>query len=571
VELAVGEGPGGLVAEYGALRETAPSQERTRQLADLIVRLLQESGIAAAARVQDPSLVMFRHEGRPYVMGVTWTGDANRPTAEEFANAVRRAASGASVVLLSMTGFVGRIASAGPGGMVLWDQAHLEAAVCGLVTLPGLLEASSSAAFFGNTPYQTLGRLLAGPDDGPPARMAPPDQLPPPWLVLEAGYDGIPAQLVLGSEDGWDKPSGIAVLDAGRLVVVTAGGLIKLDGARGTTSWLMRLPGCVNEPLVLQDGSVLATCNSAVVRVTDSGLDAVAGGFDGNVHLLAGPDGQPWALSGHGASFAGDGTLALTRLGSRAGDQHRYDIYFHAQVHTAGWLGGLRFFLVAAGHSAVVDLARGTAVTRDSWIESPQGYEQHLIVTGPHSVVTAAGSSKGIGVTLFRTDVGTKASEQLASFELNGVDGFCAALDGTGYLLGDMHAGRQNSLEPWPVLLRLPGLRPPLPRRRKLHFVPRWTSALPRHTGRSRPRPANPPPAPIRMIRCGWRHAADGVTMRSTVFQLIAAGRRRCSALGTSRPGSWWPSSGCAAPHPMRRPGCGGRSRPRNCSAPTRI
>src|SRR5713101_5065791 len=111
--------------------------------------------------------------------------------------------------------------------------------------------------------------------------MVTPDRRPPPWPVLAAGYDGIPAHLALGGEDGWDKPSGIAALGNNRLLVVTAGGLVELDVVRGGTSWRMRLPGCVNEPLVLADGSVLAACGGAVVRVTDDRLEAVAGGFDG--------------------------------------------------------------------------------------------------------------------------------------------------------------------------------------------------------------------------------------------------------------------------------------------------
>jgi len=74
--------------------------------------------------------------------------------------------------------------------------------------------------------------------------------------------------------------------------------------------------------------------------------------------------------------------------------------------------------------------------------------------------VTAAGDSAGIGVTMFRSDVSTGTSTRLAKFELNAVNGLCATPDGTGYLLGDMYAGRPYSREPWPVLLRLPGLRP---------------------------------------------------------------------------------------------------------------
>jgi Protein kinase domain len=460
VESAADEDPGALVAEYGALREEQPSQERTRGLGELVVRLLRECGAEAAVRDGDPLLVAFRYEGRPFVMGIAWEG--HKAQAGVLAEAVRESAAGAQAVLLSMSGFAGQVARAGPGTAVLWDRSHLEAAVCGLVTLPGLLEASSRVLFFNGSAYETLARLLVIPDDGVPAGMGAPDLLPPPWPVLGAEYDGIPAQLVLGGDDGWDKPSGIAALDNDRLVVATAGGLVELDCIRGGTSWLMRLPGCVNEPLVLPDGSVLAGCGKAVIRVTDDRLEAVAGGFDGNVHLLAGPGGDPWVLSGHGASFGpGDGSLALTRISTKVGDQHRYDIYFPAKVNAAGWLGGLRFFLAANGHSAVVDLGRSTRVGRDRWIESPQGYEQQLVVTSPDSVATAAGEPAGIGVTLFHTDVSTGTSARFAKFELNAVDGLCATPDGTGYLLGDMHAGRPYSREPWPVLLRLPGLRSP--------------------------------------------------------------------------------------------------------------
>jgi hypothetical protein len=130
--------------------------------------------------------------------------------------------------------------------------------------------------------------------------MATPDLLPPPWPVLDEPYDGIPAELVLVGEDGWDPPSGIAALDSDRLAVVTSGGLVELDTMRGVTSWIMPISGCANEPLVMPDGSVLAACNSAVIRVIDNRLEAVAGGFSGNLHVLAGPDGEPWVLSGTG-------------------------------------------------------------------------------------------------------------------------------------------------------------------------------------------------------------------------------------------------------------------------------
>jgi len=366
VESATDEEPGALVAEYGALRGEQPSSERTRRLGEFIARLLRESGADAAVREVDPLLVAFRYEGRPFVIGVSSGGD-EAAQLSVLAEALREPGSGAQTVLLSMSGFAGQSAWADSGGTVLWDRSHLEAAVCELVTLPDLLEASSRALFFNGRAYETLARLLLIPADDVPAGMGTPDLLPPPWPVLGTTYDGIPAQLVLCAEGGWDKPSGIAALDDSRLVVVTAGGLVGLDPIRGGTSWLMRLPGCVNEPLVLPDGSVLAACGNAVVRIVGDRLEAVAGGFDGNVHLLAGPGGEAWALSGYGASFGpGDGSLALTRIGAAVGDQHRYDVYFPAKVNAADWLDRLRFFLAANGHSAVVDLGHSTRVGRDS-------------------------------------------------------------------------------------------------------------------------------------------------------------------------------------------------------------
>lgn len=224
----------------------------------------------------------------------------------------------------------------------------------------------------------------------------------------------------------------------------------------------MQLAGCANEPLVMPDGSVLAVYNNAVLRVTDDRLEAVAGGFTGDVHMLAGPDGEPWVLSGTGPTFGtGQGTLALTRIGDRVESQHRHDIHFDADIHTAGWLEQRRFFLAAAGHSTVIDLNRSSRADKDGWIVSPHGYRAHLLAIDRHRVVTAAGNSTGLGVTLFRTDVLTRSSQLLADLNVNSVHGLCAAPDGTGYVLGDVYGARHGPRDPWPVLIRLPGLRPP--------------------------------------------------------------------------------------------------------------
>lgn len=81
-----GEGPGALVAEYGALGEQTPLRERTRQLGNMIAGLLRDSGADAAVRDEDPLIVVFQQDGDPCVMGVAWDGQAG----EEFTRAVRQ-------------------------------------------------------------------------------------------------------------------------------------------------------------------------------------------------------------------------------------------------------------------------------------------------------------------------------------------------------------------------------------------------------------------------------------------------------------------------------------------------
>lgn len=488
-----------LIAAYGDLQEEPPSEDRTRQFGRLVVDLLRSSGVDAALRLQDAPVVAFRHDGQHYLMGLTW---AERPmdgsAAAELVRSMRATADDGTVMVLSMSGFTpstaDRVVGSDSSRTLLWDRTHFEAAVCGVATVPDLLAIGSRSVFLEGVPYVSVAAMLVGADEAACPRMATPDLLPAPWPVLKEPYEGIPAQLVLVGEDGWDQPSGIAALDVDRLVVVTAGGLVELDTARGVTSWIIRLAGCTNEPLVMPDGSVLAVCNNAVVRVTNGRLEAVAGGFSGGVHVLAGPDGEPWVLSGIGPTFGtGQGTLALTRIGDRVGRQHRHDIHFDADIHTAGWLEQRRFFLAAAGHSTVIDLNRSSRVDKDDWIVSPQGYRAHLLAIDRHRVVIAAGNSTGVGVTLFRTDVLTRSSQLLADLNVNSVHGLCAAPDGTGYVLGDVYGARRGPRDPWPVLIRLPGLRPPAVAQPP---VPAVAAAVPRQIEVAGP-PATPAAATV--------------------------------------------------------------------------
>lgn len=451
-----------LIAAYGGVREARPSPRRCRRIAKLVADLLALSGLESIPRSADVPVLALRHDGATVLIVTVWTGQAMTHDELNTVVATLRDPFGPdTVIVLSMSGFSGGHSAAAariPARLVLWDRTHLEAALCGLVTMHNLLELTLRSALLQGVARPTLAALLTLPDRGGLARMRTPDLAPPLWPLFQEPYTGVPAELVLVGEDGWEPSTGIAALDEHRLLVTTVAGVVELNAARGTTSWLTRLPGCVNDTVAQSDGSVLVVCHQAVVRVTDGSLIAVAGGFTGDVHLIAGPDGDTWVLSGIAHTYGSPGSLALTRIGDHVGQQQRYDIHFPANVHTAGWLADRRFFLAAAGHCAVIDLDRRARVTQEDWIDSPHAYRAHLVVAGPHRAVTASGSPTGVGVALTNTDLTTRENQHLADVTVNAVRGLCATPAGTGYLWGDVYAGRHGSHDPWPVLVRLPNL-----------------------------------------------------------------------------------------------------------------
>ncbi|MFF3247052.1 serine/threonine-protein kinase [Streptomyces sp. NPDC002870] len=248
-------------------------------------------------------------------------------------------------------------------------------------------------------------------------------------------------------------------MDWDTLLITCPDGLLAID-SRGQARWKIALPGCHGAPLVRADGAVLVMCGSTLVCWQQGQLSAVAGGFEPGSVLLPGPDREPWVLSGSGVTFgAGNGTLALTRAGERAGDQLRYPITFEAPVRSAIWLDRRRFFLAGSGCSAVVDLARTTdAGQRDQWIPTAGHYPAHLLLAGADSVVSASPDSSGCSVALHRTDVISRRSGPLAEARLGKVFGLAQAPDdGPAYLLASLPDNDPTRARP--VLMRVTGHR----------------------------------------------------------------------------------------------------------------
>ncbi|UXX97395.1 serine/threonine protein kinase [Streptomyces sp. AD2-2] len=344
---------------------------------------------------------------------------------------------------------------------VLVDRTHLEAAATGLRPLAQLVHDLYSR----HLSHASLAELIVGDEPAAQAwHMTPPARLTSSPVVETRTWAGAAAEVLLIGQPQQARPTGLTWLGDRTLLMTCPDGLMNVDLARGHTHWHLPLPGCHGAPLVREDGAVWVMCGSVLVRTQQGQLDAVAGGFEDGAVLLPGPGGEPWVLSGSGATFgAGEGTLALTRAGEQAGEQMRYPITFNAAVRSALWLDRRRFFLAASGHSAVVDLARTTdAGQRDDWIRTPVSYPGHILRTGTNSVVSASPDGTGIGVSVHRTDVSSRTSEPLLHAQLGEIFGLAQEPgDGPAYMLASLPDNDHAHVRP--VLMRLAGHRPAAP------------------------------------------------------------------------------------------------------------
>ncbi|MEU8295623.1 serine/threonine-protein kinase [Streptomyces pseudogriseolus] len=342
---------------------------------------------------------------------------------------------------------------------VLVDRTHVEAAATGLLPLAQLVH----DLYGRRLAHAPLAELTGG---GEPAaqswNMTPPARLTSPPAVQTRTWASAAAEVVLIGQPQQSRPTGLAWLGDSALLMTCPDGLLNVDLTRGHAHWHLLLPGCHGAPLVREDGAVWVMCGSALVRWHHEQLEAVAGGFEEGAVLLPGPDGEPWVLSGSGVTFgAGEGTLALTRAGERAGEQMRYPITFEAAVRSAVWLDRRRFFLAASGNSAVIDLARTTdAGQRDEWIPTPVHFPAHVLLASADSVLSASPDGSGNRVALHRTDLTARHSEPLAEVRLGEVFGLTQRPDsGPLYLLGSLPDNDPTRARP--ILIRLTGHRTP--------------------------------------------------------------------------------------------------------------
>ncbi|MFE9189000.1 serine/threonine-protein kinase [Micromonospora sp. NPDC007208] len=444
-----------LIAAYGALLDGAATEpDHVDRLSDLVVGVLSRYEVKAR-RSRPGVLTSARTVAVPLPsmnISMEIAGIDEPLTAAHVAMVGARATATLRPAVLSLQGFDPEAVEVGDDVMLL-DRHHFEAMLGGLVDPIELLEAVAQQAIFDSQPYMSLTRFLTIQQPAPCPQFAPPDRVPPPWELVDRVEGDVRLRQILGGRPGWPEMTGMAVMDARRLLLTTTDGLIEVDVRRGTGTWFLAMRGLRGAPLVRGDGSVLVICHDTVIAYCDEEVVPIAGGLRGVVGLCADREDDAWVLSGTGVEFGGGSdSLLLTRIGDQFGRQQTYAVGFNASVHGVTWLHGRSFYLAAGGNSGVVDLSRSSAVRSADQVRSEQPYPNHVIALNAWTVLTGSASGSGVGVTIYRTDVLGRSTELLARLRLNKVQGMAVAPGEYLYILGDV---RGNDLQlPRPVILK---------------------------------------------------------------------------------------------------------------------
>ncbi|MFJ4680493.1 serine/threonine-protein kinase [Kitasatospora sp. NPDC088783] len=459
----MGEQPWEPIRAFGQwLERDGDDAGRAGALTALLHRLVLEAA-ADAEVVRDVSgreLVVFDGGGRTFLLEVVVGGPAavqariDAP-AEEFAWA-----GGAAGRVLVCPDAVAPAVTAPPGGPVpvaVLDADHVDAAVCGAVDLVAVVKEALRPRPRGRAVFAAWDAALR---EGGAALESDPMGVPDGALFEAEGTDAVQAHLVLAGGPFTGRSSGLADGGRGLLLVTCPDGVITLDPGSGATGWLLRTPGCEGPVLPTVGQAVLVLRDGCVLEFGEHRTRVLAGGFPAGARLVAGSGGEAWVLSGSGAELGvpGSGTLALTLVPDRAGQQARFPVTFDAQVYSAVCLRGREFLLCGGGHSAVVDLTSGGyAGAPGTWIAVHSPYPGQSLLAGPGRAVTFSPDGSGLSALAHRVDVllRTSARRPLLRMPLSRICGAAAVRDGAVYVLGVLPG---DPREPRVALVRVRGL-----------------------------------------------------------------------------------------------------------------
>jgi len=409
-----------LIAEYGALRtshESAP-QRRGQAFNELIAAMLRWWGIGANSSIRgtggrDEIDVAFAVNETRFVLEAKWQKQpVSADPLEKLHGRIRSRAAGTRGIFLSMSGYTRPAHEAAEhnkwSDILLLDNQHFEAMLCGVLPPSDLLTAILDHASYRGGTYVSLTDLLVARTPGPAPTLTAHARDPSVSPVSDLAR-GITAPVVLSA--GFD-PSEIHAMLAGddqHLLVAASSGVVKVDPQAGETTWALPLKGCRGALFIQQDRRLLATRGNGVVYWANGSLHVAAGGFSTMSRLLRGPDDSTWVFD------TDDGSL--TRIGACPGDERRHSIEYNPfapHVYRPVWLWDHRFLFVGGRYSYIVDLDGNTQLDPDSSFNLPHFSPMGLCALNKTTVVAASGDYESHVTTVERINLEGRESKLIA-------------------------------------------------------------------------------------------------------------------------------------------------------------
>ncbi|WP_327007579.1 restriction endonuclease [Dactylosporangium sp. NBC_01737] len=351
-------------------------------LADALVR----DGVDADADRRGPNGevdVAFFLDGTWYLMEAKWyTDPITVEPLRQLRDILTQRRPGTIGILASRSGFddSARRRAAEVRDVVLFDRPHLEALIGGVATGSELVTAANrSIAVYGQPDVPLAALLRPRRPDPAPLQLGVPEEF---TTAAVAAPDGVDATVVAHGP----AITGVGV-DGDRLLVAVTDGVMDLGNhRRSRPRRRLELTGGVGDPMVTADGDLLVVRGSGVLRVAGDEVVVAAGGFARAPLLVPGPGGVPWLLDRRGRtrpterrSATGSPSTehaALVEPGAGLGDARRWPAGLPAGAcQAACWLRDRTFFVLGAGHSAVIDIDTG----RYEWIITPVGQPHGLV------------------------------------------------------------------------------------------------------------------------------------------------------------------------------------------------
>ncbi|MEV6930873.1 hypothetical protein AB0M46_41165 [Dactylosporangium sp. NPDC051485] len=195
-----------------------------------------------------------------------------------------------------------------------------------------------------------------------------------------------------------------------RLLIAVTDGVMDLGNRRRSRSRRrLEQTGCVGDPMVTADGDLLMVRGGGILRIAGDEVVVAASGFARAPLLVPGPDGVPWLLDRRGRtrpierrSATGSPSTehaALVEPGAGLGDARRWPAGLPAGAcQAACWLRDRTFFVLGAGHSAVIDIDTGWY----EWIITPIG-QPHGLVRLDERRVLVVGADRYVQTVVLNT------------------------------------------------------------------------------------------------------------------------------------------------------------------------